>query len=240
MTISNDIQSNPLLQGLSINNRTVDESSDELGQDAFLRLMIAQLNNQDPLSPRDNGEFIAQLAQFSSVEGITNLNNSFEQLETTLQSSFRSSQALEASSLVGRSIQIDTNQADYEKNQNMVLQGVIDLPADATELTVSVKNAAGELVRQVDMGKQGLGMFSFVWDGSTGETEEVDGEEVPVFVESGGYTFEATATINGNNVEMPVKMAANVNSVSIGADNAVTLNVQGVGPVTLDSVSRFL
>ncbi len=74
--------------------------SDELGKDQFLELLVAQMNNQDPLSPQENGEFIAQLAQFSTVEGIENMNTSME----ALLSGYQSSQALQASSLVGRTV----------------------------------------------------------------------------------------------------------------------------------------
>ena len=82
-------------------------TGDELGKDQFLELLVAQMNNQDPLSPQENGEFIAQLAQFSTVEGIGNLNTSME----SLLSGYQSSQALQASSLVGRTVIVPADQA---------------------------------------------------------------------------------------------------------------------------------
>ncbi|RZA13333.1 MAG: flagellar biosynthesis protein FlgD, partial [Proteobacteria bacterium] len=78
-----------------------------LGKDAFLQLLVTQLKNQNPLSPQDNGAFVAQLAQFSSLEGINTLNDSVN----NISSNFSSSQALQASSLVGRSIITQTDKA---------------------------------------------------------------------------------------------------------------------------------
>ena len=96
MTEINSSTSSDIINSLGTKANGVTEEQD-LGKDAFLQLMIAQLQNQDPLSPAKNEDFIAQLAQFSSVEGIQNINSSIEELATD----FRSSQALEASSLVG-------------------------------------------------------------------------------------------------------------------------------------------
>ena len=83
--------------------------SNEMGQDEFLKLMIAELNNQNPLDPQDNGEFIAQLAQFSTVEGLDKLNNTTE----TMSDGMRSSQALQASSLVGQSVIVEGNELGF-------------------------------------------------------------------------------------------------------------------------------
>ena len=104
-----NIQSNT-----NISNKNTNDSKkvDDLGKDAFLKLMITQLQNQDPLNPAKNEDFIAQLAQFSSVEGIQNINSSIGDLAT----SFKSSQALEASSLVGRQVQISSNEARLTDN----------------------------------------------------------------------------------------------------------------------------
>ena len=79
----------------------------ELGKDQFLNLLVAQLNNQNPLEPQGNGEFIAQLAQFSTVEGVEKLNSSME----TILSGYQSSQALQASSLVGRKVIVPVDKA---------------------------------------------------------------------------------------------------------------------------------
>src|SRR5690349_8345506 len=91
------------------------KKSNELGQDAFLELMITQMKNQDPLSPQSNSEFVAQLAQFSSVQGIEKLNANFN----SFSSGFQSNQALQASSLVGRSVSVES------KTSILVDKGII-------------------------------------------------------------------------------------------------------------------
>ena len=95
----------------SQNRDSATKTTNDLGKDAFLKLMITQLQNQDPLSPAKNEDFIAQLAQFGSVEGIQNINNSIDDLA----SSFRSSQALEASALVNNISCVSFNKSQQIK-----------------------------------------------------------------------------------------------------------------------------
>src|SRR5574344_1054483 len=83
------------------------EVNKDLGKNEFLELLVAQLNNQNPLDPQDNGEFVAQLAQFSTLEGIEKLNDSMGDIISSVQSS----QTLQAASLVGKSVIIPTGTA---------------------------------------------------------------------------------------------------------------------------------
>ncbi|MBT8139310.1 MAG: flagellar hook assembly protein FlgD [Gammaproteobacteria bacterium] len=201
------------------------EKSEELGQDAFLQLMIAQLQNQDPLSPQENGEFIAQLAQFSSVEGITNLGASVN----NLVNEFRSSRALEASALVGKSVEVGSNQAPLVQGSN--LNGTIVLPASTEQLQITVTTPLGEVVRVEQLGAQPAGELAFAWDGRNSA-----GEAMP----PGNYRVNANAFLDGESTEVPVRLAANVNSVSLGSNGAITLNVDGIGEIDIDDVRKFL
>ena len=106
--------------------------SQSLGKDAFLQLLVTQLKNQNPLSPQDNGAFVAQLAQFSSLEGINTLNDSVN----NISSNFSSSQALQASSLVGRSIIIQTDKAMVDTSKSMT--GSVDVKTATGNVTVKV------------------------------------------------------------------------------------------------------
>jgi len=94
-----------------------------LGKDAFLQLLVTQLKNQNPLEPQDNGEFVAQLAQFSSLEGITTLNDTV----SGLASNYNSSQALQASSLVGRSVIAPSDKSVVDTSKSF--SGTIAVPA---------------------------------------------------------------------------------------------------------------
>ena len=108
-----------------------------LGQEDFLELMTTQLQNQDPFKPMENGDFLAQMAQFSTVDGIQNLQKSFEQLSQSLVSN----QALQAAGLVGRSVLAPTGLAALESGG--AVKGVVSLPASSSEVTVHITDASG-------------------------------------------------------------------------------------------------
>lgn len=200
------------------------EKSNELGKSAFLNLMIAQLKNQDPLSPAENSEFIAQLAQFSSVEGIENLNTSM----ASMSDAFGSSQALQASALVGRSVQVPGSSGAWSGDG--ALSGTVELASSTNQLSMVITNGSGEQVKRVAMNQTAAGSVPFAWDGRLD-----DGSVAP----AGVYSFKAEAMVDGTAVEQEVYMNANVDSVTIGAGNNVTLNVNGVGPIALSDVKMI-
>lgn len=215
------------LDALSLDNRVGAEDEakkNELGQNAFLELMITQLSNQDPLSPQEGAEFVAQLAQFSSVEGIQNLNTTVNDLA----GSFRSSQALQASALVGRSVRVPTDVAELAAGQ--AVQGSVDLPLTTNQLQIDVYDPVGQLISQRDLGPQVAGDVDFSWDGI-----KTDGGQA----EPGEYQIRASAMIEGENTELVTHMNANINSVTLGQGSEVTLNVAGVGPVALADVKEL-
>ena len=223
------------LSNLNIRNKQAEQpKTNELGQTAFLELMITQLNNQDPLSPQDNAAFIAQLAQFSSVEGIQHLNESFE----NFAGNFTSNRALQASSLVGRSVTVPGDTTYLLENQ--LVSGVASLPSSATDLKINIYNGAGSLVQQVPVGFQKAGDVKFRWDGYS---MEVNGEIVTKGsgpkLSPGEYTFELTATQGGKSEQLDTAVSANVNSVTVEPNGAIILNLAGKDPVNLSEVKQF-
>ncbi|MFT7132771.1 MAG: flagellar basal-body rod modification protein FlgD [Cyclobacteriaceae bacterium] len=214
--------SNPLLAGLK--NRAEPEG-EELDKNAFLKLMVAQMNNQDPLSPQENSEFVAQLAQFSSVEGIENMNKTMSQMANSMQSS----QALQASGLVGRTVHINTDTSIL--SEGGVITGNINLENSTSNLMVNIMNSSGALVRQVEMGSQTRGDVRFAWNGQNAE-----GLQLP----PGSYKFTAEASVGGTTEQMSLALSANVNSVTINPDRSVVLNVAGQGAVPLLEVAEIL
>src|SRR5690554_1262093 len=155
---------------------------EELGKNEFLELLVAQLNNQNPLEPQENGEFIGQLAQFSTVEGVEKLNSSME----TILSGYQSSQALQASSLVGRKVIVPTERAVVDTAETFKASMV--LPASSSNVYVNVYDATGAVVNRISMGPQEAGNISFMWDG-----KDASGNTMP----PGTYRFEAQATYDG-------------------------------------------
>ena len=196
---------------------------DELGKNEFLELLVAQLNNQDPLSPQENGEFIAQLAQFSTVEGIEKMNASID----AMASSFQSSQALQASSMVGRTVVFPSDQAMVDPQVG--LDGQLMLPQASPAVLVNVYDEAGSMVAAVNMGAQETGIIDFAWDG-----QDASGNPLP----PGKYRFEAQASIDGEPVQLATLLPANVDSVSLGVGKGgeMVLNLAGLGSIGLSDV----
>lgn len=198
-----------------------------LGKDAFLQLLVTQLKNQNPLSPQDNGAFVAQLAQFSSLEGINTLNDSVN----SISSNFSSSQALQASSLVGRSIITQTDKAMVDTSKSMT--GSVAVTSATGNVSVKVTDKDGNVVRTIDMGTQSAGDSSFIWDGKNDK-----GEVAP----AGTYTFSAsTKNDKGDSVALLTSLPATVTSVTLSKTGGeMLLNLAGgMGSVKLSQIQTI-
>ncbi|WP_022967123.1 flagellar hook assembly protein FlgD [Denitrificimonas caeni] len=195
---------------------------EELGKNEFLELLVAQLNNQNPLEPQSNGDFIAQLAQFSTVEGVEKLNGSMQ----TIMSGYQSSQALQASSLVGRKVIVPIEKAVVDTSETF--KASLVLPQSSSNVYVNVYSADGSLATRINMGAQEAGQVSFMWDGKNS-----DGE----IMKPGTYRFEAQASINGETKGLYTLLPANVDSVTLGQGGGeLLLNLAGLGAVPLSQV----
>ncbi|AUZ47718.1 MULTISPECIES: flagellar hook assembly protein FlgD [Pseudomonas fluorescens group] len=198
-----------------------------LGKDAFLQLLVTQLKNQNPLSPQDNGAFVAQLAQFSSLEGINTLNDSVN----NISSNFSSSQALQASSLVGRSIITQTDKALVDTSKSMT--GSVAVTAATGNVSVKITDKDGNVVRTLDMGAQSAGSSDFIWDGKND-----NGEVAP----AGTYTFAAsTKNDKGDAVALATSLPATVTSVTLSKTGGeMLLNLAGgMGSVKLSQIQTI-
>ncbi len=198
-----------------------------LGKDAFLQLLVTQLKNQNPLSPQDNGAFVAQLAQFSSLEGINTLNDSVN----NISSNFSSSQALQASSLVGRSIITQTDKALVDTSKSMT--GSVAVTAESGNVSVKITDKNGTLVRTLDMGAQNPGRSNFIWDGKNDKGE---------VAAAGTYTFTATTkNDNGDAVALATSLPATVTSVTLSKTGGeMLLNLAGgMGSVKLSQIQTI-
>lgn len=192
----------------------------DLGKNEFLELLVAQLNNQNPLEPQENGEFIAQLAQFSTVEGVEKLNASME----TFLSGYQSSQALQASSLVGRKVIVPTDEAVVDTSETF--KASLVLPVSSNNVYVNVYDDTGAVVNRINLGQQEAAEVSFMWDG-----KDSSGNTLP----PGTYKFEAQATYDGETKGLYTLLPANVDSVTLGGSELM-LNLAGLGSVPLSHV----
>jgi flagellar basal-body rod modification protein FlgD len=212
-------------EALSFKQEPAKAGNDALGQADFLTLLITQLENQSPLSPQDNTAFVAQLAQFSTLQGIENLNNNF----VSMNGSLKSSQAIQASALVGHTVLVNASTARLANGGEIMGTITLDEPVDDT--LVNIYNPAGVLVRQELLGRQDAGDITFGWDG-----RDAAGTSLP----AGIYRFEALGLRDGETVGLATALGANVNSVTIGANGEMTLNVDGIGPLGISAVKEIL
>ncbi|WP_336368162.1 flagellar hook assembly protein FlgD [Marinobacter sp. C2H3] len=205
-------------------NASSGQGSSELGRNEFMDLMLAQLKNQNPLEPQDNGEFISQLAQFSSLQEMQNLSSTVDDVV----GQFRSSQALQASAMVGKSVLAPSGVGLLGASGQ--LTGAIEVPASTGGLKLSVANASGELVRQIDLGSSPAGVTSFTWDGKDG-----NGNALP----PGRYQIIAEGSYPGGTEQLNTMVSANVDSVSLGQGGSITLNLAGMGSIALSDVKQI-
>ena len=202
------------------------QANAEMGEDAFLKLIIAQMENQDPLKPMENTEFMSQLAQFKSVTGIDELKGSVEKMATALQSN----QALQASSLVGRWVEVPSDNNFLWSEVGMA--GTLELPENATHVQVVIKDEAGQTVKTVGLGDQQAGPVSYQWDGV--------GEDGATY-EPGQYSIEATALMGGEVEGLKTSTIVPVESVLMGkAGEAMKINTAGLGEIKLSAVKQIM
>ncbi|UTW46392.1 flagellar hook assembly protein FlgD [bacterium SCSIO 12696] len=196
----------------------------DLGVEEFLNLMVAQLRNQDPTDPQDSSQFLAQIAQFGTVSGIDELNNSL----SGLVSSLSGNQGLQAASLVGRDVVANYNIAPLAEGGTY--EGIVELPVAATGLTVDVADLAGNLITRIPLGPQSGGVIPFQWDGTNANGDAVT---------PGPYQVTANAIIDGNAEAVPAFTRVRVDSVSLSGNGDPVLNLEGGATMRLSEIREY-
>ena len=143
--------------GISRADEKKQAAKNTLGQEDFLKLMTTQLQNQDPFAPMENGDFIAQMAQFSTVTGITEINNNL----TNIGSKLEPNRIATAAQFLGHSVLIPGKVVSPDENGE--IHGVIDLPASSTDVGLTFTNDSGEVVKTINLGSQNKGLVGFSW-----------------------------------------------------------------------------
>jgi len=184
------------LASLGLPQAESNKGQSDLGQEDFLMLMITQFRNQDPFEPLEGGEFIGQMAQFSTVSGITEINQSMSELTE----SFTANQALQASTMVGRTILAEGDMATLAEARP--LQGGVELPFANDTAFVRIYDSNSQLIRELPLGTRAAGLATFEWDGAT-----TDGDTAPaghyriIAGMRNGAEEEALATFVGTKVQ---------------------------------------
>ncbi|MEZ5565146.1 MAG: flagellar hook assembly protein FlgD [Gammaproteobacteria bacterium] len=214
------------LASLQLAGSTTRKASKELGQEDFLALMIQQMRNQDPLKPMENGEFIGQMAQFSTVTGIADMTKSV----AGLTKAFNSGQALQAASMVGRTVLTEGNASTF--NGSQPVNGGVELPYATSSAVVRVYNNADEPVRELPLGSQQGGLSNFSWDGTL-----ANGEPAP----AGNYRFTAAIESGNTATALTTYLASKVESVTLsGAGSDSQIRTDGGATVRLSDVKAVM
>ena len=195
----------------------------DLGLTTFLKLMVTQLNNQDPFKPMENGDFLGQIAQFGSVTGLEKLNQNFE----SLAASITSGQALQAGGLVGREVLVPVEAGYLVPGQP--IRGRVEIDQNSPQVKARITDIAGQLVRELPLGPATPGSLDFSWDG----LDEVGGYAPP-----GIYNVNIEAVYGGETVDLQTQLFSRVESVNLSDRNGLTLNLQGLGPVAFNNVKQ--
>ncbi|MDP1665081.1 MAG: flagellar hook assembly protein FlgD [Methylobacter sp.] len=198
-----------------------------LGQDQFLKLMTTQMTHQDPTKPMENGEFLTQIAQFGTVSGIQDLQKSFGDFA----GSINSSQALQATSLVGRYVSVPGTKGMLSAGGE--ISGDINLSGSVSNINVKVINTTtGETIQDVDLGAHSTGKVPFVWEGVNSNG---------VMVSPGVYKIQATGYMDGKNTVLETDIKSRVDSVIMGnGANSLKVNLTGLDSVNFNQIKQIL
>jgi len=215
------------IDALSATRLEKDKKTDKsLGQDAFLELMITQLKNQDPTNPMQNGEFLSQMAQFGTVSGINELQKSF----TSLASALQSSQALQASTMVGREVEVESSKLKLVDDKTAPFAFELEAPASAVHVTI--QDEAGATVRSYALGKTAAGTHDTSWDGLDAQGKRM---------KAGKYTVKVDATIDNEKQAATTLVRATVESVSLPRNGQQpALNLTDYGSLSMEAVRRVM
>ncbi len=188
-------------------------------QDRFLKLLVAQLNNQDPMNPMDNAQMTSQMAQINTVSGIQQLNETIKSMATQ----FTSMQVMQGASMIGREVMTEGNTLAINAG---AAKGAVDLASDADRVTVQVMSPGGQVIDTLNLGKLPAGRTNFNWDASK-------------YTSTGTPTFKITATQGTTPVTATALARNKVESVSADT-TGMTVTLQGGNTVKYDAIKAIL
>lgn len=204
--------------------QTSKTDSKELGQEEFLRLIVAQIQNQDPFEPVENGAFIGQLAQFGTVDGVNNLNESFEEFSQGISSN----QALNAAGLIGKSVEVKGNQIVLTQGEPVT--AYVDSTGQSGTALVEIRDAIGSVIQTKEVPLLTGGLNSFSWDGLDVQGEPVD---------DGIYFISASVLSGDSEVALSTTVQSKVDSVNLSNSNAIELGLQSGDTILFKEVQKI-
>lgn len=198
---------------------TTAASDANASQDRFLKLLVAQLNNQDPMNPMDNAQMTSQMAQINTVTGIQQVNETLK----SMASQFSSLQVMQGTSMVGREVLVTSNTLTPS---NGVASGAVDLAGRADSVRIDILSPGGQTLESFNLGPLEAGRQAFDWDASN-------------YSGSGNPSFRVTATLAGQAVASTSLARDTV--VAVGSDNgAMRIEFQNRTAAAYDSIKAVL
>ena len=181
----------------------------DVGKDAFLKLLVAQMKYQDPMNPMEGTEFTSQLAQYTSLEQLTQINGQF----TDMNSSMKTQNAYQAVQLVGKEVLAEGNALQVENGISN--KAIIDLDEAAAQTFVNIYDEDDQFVKSIDLGAMAAGDHIVEWDG-----KDARGKAVP----DGGYYYEITAyDADGLSIPVDTRVRGKVTGVTLTDNSEATL-----------------
>lgn len=213
--------------GVSTVDTTATAKKTTLGQADFLKLMTAQMTHQDPTKPMENGEFLSQMAQFGTVNGIQDLQASFKDFAGSISSN----QALQAASLVGRSVSAPSDKGLLAAGGH--IKGSLDLTESSPDLRVKIMDPAnGSIIKNIDLGSHSAGTVDFSWDGMN---------EAGNFANPGVYKVQVESLVDGKNTTLIPDIVSQVESVSMGSSTqGIQVNLTGLDSISFNKIKQIL
>jgi len=235
MATVTDTTSTPVTDLMATMNTKKPASTDSVSADTdkFMTLLVTQLQNQDPLNPMDNAQMTSQLAQLQTVTGVNKLNTTLE----SLKSSYQSSEAMQATSLIGHGVLVAGSGVTLASGKAVL---GVELGSDADNLKVVISDAKGNEVETMDLGAQKAGVLPLAWNGVPDPTK-LDSSGKPVALADGNYTFKVVATRGGANLTDAKGLSFDsVASVTTNSTDGVKVNLSGKGTLTLADIKEVL
>ncbi|HTJ91842.1 MAG TPA: flagellar hook assembly protein FlgD [Pararobbsia sp.] len=203
-------------------------------QTTFLQLLVTQLQNQDPTNPMDSSQMTSQLAQISTVSGISNLNTSLQSLASQLNSS----QQLQAGALVGQgvlsagsSITVGTTKDSSGNSTQFATPFGVQLSSAATDVQITIKDSNGNVVRTIDAGAEPQGVTPMSWDGTDSSGNAVA---------NGNYTFSVKATSTGGTVTSTALAYSTIFAVGANPDGTTNLQLSNGQTASLSQIAEII
>lgn len=199
--------------------KSVGQTSADAQQDRFLKLLVAQLNNQDPMNPMDNAQMTSQMAQINTVSGIQQLNETMK----SMASQFNAMQIMQGASMIGHGVMLESSTLSIDAGK---ARGAVDLDGDASAVSVQILSPGGQVLDTLNLGPMAAGRHSFEWNASG-------------YNNTASPSFKVVATNGKENVTSTALAQDTITSVGT-KDGTMSVQLKGRAAVTYDAVKSIL